>query len=74
MKFPDSPMFAGLNAPSRIEADVNDLEVEGELPREIDGAFYRVAADHQFPPRFATCRSMVTAWSRCSAFTTAGCT
>ena len=37
MKFPESPMFAGLNAPSRIEADLNDLEVEGELPREIDG-------------------------------------
>jgi carotenoid cleavage dioxygenase-like enzyme len=53
MKFPDSPMFAGVNAPSRIEADVTDLEVEGELPPELDGAFYRVAADHQFPPRFA---------------------
>jgi carotenoid cleavage dioxygenase-like enzyme len=50
--FPDVPMFAGVNAPSRIEADVNDLEVSGEIPREIDGAFYRVAADHQFPPRF----------------------
>lgn len=52
MKFPDSPMFAGVNAPCRIEADIQDLEVEGEIPREIDGAFYRVAADHQFPPRF----------------------
>lgn len=53
MKFPDLPMFAGINAPSRIETDVHDLEVVGEIPREIDGAFYRVAADHQFPPRFA---------------------
>ena len=51
-KFPDLPMFAGINAPCRIEADVNDLEVVGAIPPEIDGAFYRVAADHQFPPRF----------------------
>lgn len=53
MNFPDSPMFAGINAPSRVEADIKDLEIEGEIPKQIDGAFYRVGADHQFPPRFA---------------------
>jgi carotenoid cleavage dioxygenase-like enzyme len=52
MKFPDLPMFTGVNAPCRIEAEIQDLEVEGEIPREIDGTFYRVAADHQFAPRF----------------------
>ena len=50
--FPPLQMFAGVNAPSRLEVDLKDLEVVGEIPREIDGAFYRVAADHQFPPRF----------------------
>jgi len=45
-------MFQGINAPSRIEVDLHDLEVDGELPRHLDGAFYRVAPDHQFPPRF----------------------
>jgi carotenoid cleavage dioxygenase len=53
VKFPDVPTFAGVNAPSRIEVDLEDLEVEGTIPPEIDGAFYRVAADHQFPPMFA---------------------
>jgi carotenoid cleavage dioxygenase len=53
VKFPDLPMFAGVNAPSRIEVDLEDMEVVGEIPRQIDGAFYRVGADHQFPPRFA---------------------
>ena len=53
MRFPDSPLFAGVNGPCRIEADIHDLEVAGEIPQAIDGAFYRVAADHQFPPRFA---------------------
>jgi carotenoid cleavage dioxygenase-like enzyme len=51
--WPQSPWFTGLNAPSRAEVDIHDLEVIGELPTAIDGAFYRVAADHQFPPRFA---------------------
>jgi len=53
IRFPDTPTFAGVNAPSRIEVDVDDLEVEGGIPPEIEGTFYRVAADHQFPPRFA---------------------
>ena len=51
-KFPDLPMFQGINAPSRIEVDLHDLEVEGELPRELRGAFYRVAPDRPYPPRF----------------------
>ena len=50
--FPKLPMFAGVNAPSRIEAEVLDLDIVGTIPPEIEGAFYRVAADHQFPPRF----------------------
>ncbi len=53
MSFPDTPWFTGVNAPCRAEIDVADLHVVGTIPREIDGAFYRVAADHQFPPRFA---------------------
>ena len=51
--WPESPWFTGLNAPCRVEADVNGLDVVGTIPAAIDGAFYRVAADHQFPPRFA---------------------
>lgn len=50
--FPESPWFAGVNLPSRAEVDVEDLQVIGTIPQEIDGAFYRVAADHQFPPKY----------------------
>jgi carotenoid cleavage dioxygenase-like enzyme len=53
MKFPELPRFAGVNAPCRVELDLQDLEFEGEIPREIDGAVYRVAADHQFPSLFS---------------------
>lgn len=51
--FPASPWFTGVNAPSKAEVDVGNLEVIGTVPSEIDGAFYRVASDHQFPPKYA---------------------
>ena len=53
VKFPEGPFFTGVNAPGRAELDIDGLEVVGEIPTEIDGVFYRVAADHQFPPRLA---------------------
>lgn len=49
--FPDSPSFTGFNTPSRIEADIAGLVHEGEIPRALNGAFYRVQPDPQFPPR-----------------------
>jgi len=50
-KFPQTPAFTGLNTPARFEADVCDLEVDGQIPTDLDGAFYRVQPDPQFPPR-----------------------
>ena len=49
--FPDTPAFTGFNTPSRIEADVFDLAFNGTIPPELNGAFYRVQPDPQFPPR-----------------------
>jgi len=49
--FPQSLSFTGFNTPSRIEADVFDLVHEGTIPPELNGAFYRVQPDPQFPPR-----------------------
>ena len=49
--FPDTPSFTGFNTPSRIEADITDLEHEGTIPPELNGAFFRVQPDPQFPPR-----------------------
>ncbi|MDE1169271.1 MAG: carotenoid oxygenase family protein [Pseudomonas sp.] len=49
--FPQLPEFAGsLYSPSRVEADVFDLVVEGTLPAAISGAFYQVSPDPQYPP------------------------
>ena len=48
--FPNTPDFIGHNAPSRIEADIYDLVVEGTLPPEIEGSWFRSIPDPQFPP------------------------
>lgn len=49
--FPQTMDFAGFNAPSRIEADVFDLIVEGQLPDDIEGHWYRSIPDPQYPPK-----------------------
>jgi len=49
--FPDTPAFTGFNQPRRIEADIYDLEVEGELPAALNGAFFRCGPDPRYPPR-----------------------
>ncbi|HVY80152.1 MAG TPA: carotenoid oxygenase family protein, partial [Steroidobacteraceae bacterium] len=35
----------------RVEADVRDVEVEGKIPADLNGAFYRVGPDPQYPLR-----------------------
>jgi carotenoid cleavage dioxygenase len=49
--FPETPAFTGYNAPSRVEADIFDLEIHGELPKEINGCWYRMTPDPQYPPK-----------------------
>lgn len=49
--FPDTPDFRGFNAPTRLEATIHGLEIEGELPEGLEGTFFRVQPDPQWPPR-----------------------
>lgn len=37
--------LAGSNYPCRLEGEVADLVVRGEIPKEFDGYFYRVMTD-----------------------------
>jgi carotenoid cleavage dioxygenase len=48
--FPETPDFIGHNAPSRIECDLYDLVVEGTIPDEIAGTWFRSIPDPQYPP------------------------
>lgn len=48
--FPGAPQFSGFMKPNRFEGEVNNPEIIGEIPAEINGTFYRVMPDPQFPP------------------------
>lgn len=49
LSFPDRPQFSGFMKPCRMEGEVRNLEIHGEIPADIDGTFYRVMPDPQFP-------------------------
>jgi hypothetical protein len=51
--FPEGmPQFSGFMKPNRFEGAVDNLEIIGKIPAEIDGTFYRVMPDPHFPPIF----------------------
>jgi len=47
----DNPFLNGNYAPWREEGDAYDLEVEGEVPRELNGVLYRIGPNPHFQPR-----------------------
>lgn len=51
--YPQTRGFTGVLRPLRLEGDINDLEIDGTVPPELNGSFHRVHPDAQFPPRFA---------------------
>jgi carotenoid cleavage dioxygenase-like enzyme len=42
----------GFQAPLRFNAEVDDCEVFGKIPSDIDGAFYRVGGEFYYPSMF----------------------
>lgn len=36
---------ASVGAPGRVEGEMPDLVVLGEIPKEVDGTFYRIMVD-----------------------------
>ena len=49
--FPNHPNLIGGFAPIQMECDAPDLIVSGEIPRELNGTFYRNGPNPQFAPR-----------------------
>jgi carotenoid cleavage dioxygenase-like enzyme len=45
-----NPFLGGNYAPWREEGDAYDLEIEGDLPRELNGALYRIGPNPHFTP------------------------
>ncbi|KAF7168667.1 hypothetical protein CNMCM5623_001607 [Aspergillus felis] len=48
--FPDQPQFSGFMKPCRLEGEIQALEIHGDIPKDINGTFYRVMSDPQLPP------------------------
>ena len=49
-RFPDTPEFTGLNTPLGEEYEVPALAIEGRIPAEVEGVFYRAVPDPAFVP------------------------
>jgi carotenoid cleavage dioxygenase len=51
LRFPDIPLYSGWGIPMRAEVDLRGVEVvQGRVPDGLNGAWYRVGPDRQFPP------------------------
>lgn len=49
--FPDHPNLVGGFAPIQMECDAPDLVIEGEVPKDLFGTFFRNGPNPQFAPR-----------------------
>jgi carotenoid cleavage dioxygenase len=49
--FPNDPFLTGNYAPWPLEGEARDLVVEGDIPDELDGTFFRNGPNPQFAPR-----------------------
>ncbi len=49
--YPNHPNLVGAFAPIHMECEAPDLVVEGEVPRDLFGTFYRNGPNPQFAPR-----------------------
>ena len=55
------PRCAGHSRLYKLEADVRDCQVTGKIPSDLNGAFYRVGPDPQYPLHPTTFRSTAKA-------------
>lgn len=50
--YPNGPFYSGPEAPCRFEAEVYNCVVRGEIPRQIDGTYYRCMPDPLWAPLY----------------------
>src|SRR5580700_2608672 len=48
--FPDTLEYTGLNSPIREEYELEGLAIEGCVPGDVEGTFFRAVPDPKFPP------------------------
>ena len=50
--YPQSIHFIGTNTPRRVEMSLRNLAVEGTIPADVEGAFFRAVPDNAHAPMF----------------------
>ena len=58
----NEPMLQGVFAPVFVEGDASDLPVTGEIPKALNGAFYRNRANRSLRRAAVITGSGATAW------------
>jgi carotenoid cleavage dioxygenase-like enzyme len=49
-RYPDTPEYTGLNTPIGEEYEIDSLGVDGRIPADVEGTFFRAVPDPAFPP------------------------
>ncbi|HYC09312.1 MAG TPA: carotenoid oxygenase family protein [Steroidobacteraceae bacterium] len=70
--FPDTAEFTGLNAPLGAEYELRGLEVEGRIPADVRGCFFRAIPDPAFPPYIEDGAAVISGDGMVSAMRFAG--
>ena len=52
LSYRDHPALQGDFEPARFNSEVYDCEIEGKLPADLDGTFYRVGGEWFYPPKY----------------------
>lgn len=50
IEFPKTYAFTDAVAPNRLQGDIEELEVFGNIPKSIHGTYYSMGVDKRFPP------------------------
>lgn len=69
--WPDNAFLQGYYEPLTTECTAPDLIVEGEIPKDLNGTFYRNGPNPQFAPEREYHFLLATAWYTPSILTTA---
>ena len=59
----DNPYLHGIYAPTTLELNESGLHVEGEIPKDLQGSYFRNGPTRFISRKTATTPSMATAWS-----------
>ena len=67
-RFPETLDYTGLNTPVGEEYDIESLDVDGDIPGDVEGSFFRAVPDPAFPPYMEDGGAIISGDGMISAF------